>query len=209
MKMIKRLCLIFMFILIMLITSGLFNFFYRSVDMIYLGSAKGILDSRFYSVPEYCMENDFLYYNMGYAVLDDKAVSRCDMSDFDFQLEEKEGKICVYSYGFPIEKLMYNKTRTSKQGNYYNKAVFSKDKFKDGVYYFYETDYIPIGDWSGEPLDYSLYLMEEDDRDDFQVSLVVLIIVFFMLYCLNMDIPVHRFEFFILFSSLLRFLHSY
>ena len=42
MKMIKRLCLIFMFILIMLITSGLFNFFYRSVDMIYLGSAKGI-----------------------------------------------------------------------------------------------------------------------------------------------------------------------
>ena len=50
--------------------------------------------------------------------------------------------------------------------------------------------------------------MEEDDRDDFQVSLVVLIIVFFMLYCLNMDIPVHRFEFFILFSSLLRFLHS-
>ena len=93
MKMIKRLCLIFMFVLIMLITSGLFDFFYRSVDMIYLGSAKGILDSRFYSVPEYCMENDFLYYNMGYAILDDNAVSRCRMSDFDLQLEEKDGII--------------------------------------------------------------------------------------------------------------------
>lgn len=32
----------------------------------------------------------------------------------------------------------------------------------------------------------NVFLIQEDERDDFQVSPVVLIVVFFMLYCLNM-----------------------
>lgn len=209
MKIMKRVCLVFVFLLIMLIALCLCDFFvYRPVDMVYLGSAKGTWDSDFYFAPKRCMENDFLYYNMGYAILDEDVVNRCGMSDFDFQLEKKEGKICIYSYGFPIVRLMYDKTRTSRLGHYYyNKAVFSKDKFQDGIYYFYETDYIKIGDWMEYiECDFLSYRLEEEDRDESKQVLGVLLIVFCLMCCLDMNVPIHRFGLFILMFFLMRYL---
>ena len=186
----------------------LFDFFvYISVDVIYLGSAKGIWDSDFYFVPESCMENDFLYYNMGYAILDDDTINRCRMSDFDFQLEKKDGKIYVYSYGFPLVRLMYDKTRISTRGYHYNRAVFSRDEFQDGTYYFYETDYIPIGDCMEYiEYDYPSYIMEEEDRDVFQQVLGVLIIAFCLMCCLDMDVLLQRLCFFVIMFFFLYFL---
>ena len=111
MKLFKKICLILMLMFFALSVLILLRYYlmYKTVDMVYLGSAKGIWDSNFYPDSDECMENDFLYYNMGYAVLGDETVTRCCMSDFDFQFKKRAGKIYVYSYGCPLIKLEYNR----------------------------------------------------------------------------------------------------
>lgn len=71
MKLFKRICLIFVFVLIVLFDVALWSDFlvYKTADIAYLGSAKGIWDSRFYFDPKSCMENDFLYYNLSFTVI--------------------------------------------------------------------------------------------------------------------------------------------
>lgn len=205
MKLFKKICLIFIFMFIALSNLILLSYFlmYKTVDMVYLGSAKGIWDSNFYPDSDECMENDFLYYNMGYAVLGDETVTRCCMSDFDFQFKKRAGKIYVYSYGCPLIKLEYNRGKFSEEGICYNKAVFAKDKFQDGIYYFYEADDVPIGNcvgnWELDPV-----ILEEEEMDDIMLMLGIAVIIFILMSCLNMDIPIHRFAFFMLIIFILR-----
>lgn len=71
-----------------------------------------------------------------------------------------------------------------KNGEYYRRATFSKDRFQEGRYYFYEIDNIPIGSMALEILD------EEFDREFEKLNVFLIIfsslgLVFTGWYCLK------------------------
>lgn len=68
----------------------------------------------------------------------------------------------VYSYGVSLEKLEYHKGHLTIWGDYYNRAKFSREKFQEGIYYFYEIDDVGIGDMSLE----GMYFFEGQTYSD-------------------------------------------
>lgn len=128
--------------------------FYNRAEITYLGTAKGKESTRF-DPPGFWLSFKYLYSGNGYDFFDSAGIynyikKETNFHDLDFDLEIKKGKVYIYSYGVPIKKLEYYKGRTTVWGDYYNRAVFSKEEFTDGIYYFYEMDDIGLGDMSLE-----------------------------------------------------------
>lgn len=141
---------------------------YKEIELTYLGSADGTWDTYFFCTPSYALKQNFLYCNFGYGLYGPGTAERCNLHNFDFNLEFRESKRYVYS-GVPIDKLEYCHNLYTKNGEYYSRATFSKDRFQEGRYYFYEIDNIRIGSMALEIWD------EEFDRE-FEILNVFLII---------------------------------
>jgi len=127
-----------------------YNLFYTNIDITYLGKAEGV-ETDYFDPPTFWLEYRYLYCGNGYHYFTtyegyERLCEECSLQNFDFNLKIHGNKMYIYSYGVPIDKLEYYKGHLTVFGDYYNRAEFSKEKFKEGVYYFYEIDDVGIGD---------------------------------------------------------------
>lgn len=135
---------------------------YLPIKMTYLGSAKGKMAEHYFDIPEHWLCYDYLCCGNGYDCFStqkefefERQAARCNFHDFDFELEFREGKMYIYSYGVPLKKLEYSKWHITDIGHYYySRAYFDKEEFQEGIYYFYEIDNVGIGNMGLEPLPY-------------------------------------------------------
>lgn len=132
---------------------------YLPIKMTYLGSAKGN-KSELFDEPSFWLNFRYLYCGEGYYCFltqeeyeFEDNIQNCHFHDFDFDLEIKAGKMYIFSYGVPLKKMEYCKGHVTEIGHhYYNRAVFDKEDFEEGIYYFYEIDDVGIGSMMSEDM---------------------------------------------------------
>lgn len=120
---------------------------YRPLKFSYLGCAEGRTDSRF-SRDDYS-KIKYLYFDLGYDICDslDDLVERnvYNLEEMEFEVTTRKEMIYICSYCVPLKSYEYLPGNNVIGGGTDNRATFFKDKYQEGMCFFYEAEDINPG----------------------------------------------------------------